>query len=295
MRRVLKVTIVVGVIVGVGMVVFIAARPPARPDQRIAAEFLGVAPWRLSSGGRRPITEVSEYHWGRVRERHWLLPRCLGIVDWFSDAAHVQVDVDREMVTTCFWHPLTERVHWCPLLRKPMDQEACVARAEQFLETHSALFSSADELVRSQPSRQGQRPSVWFDWQGPGPGDLIHVVSLQISRRTGRPELYSVRLGTPPPQDLSEVRVTGEQARAIVVGGLPDNVFDAQIEVRQPWTRSPFAPIGQPVYMVNVDAKVRLEGGADEVYPSLTTYGVHATTGELLTEPYEARKSTVVE
>jgi hypothetical protein len=283
MRRILRVVMVLAAVTGAGVLVFVLTRPPPKPDQRIAAEFLGVAPWRL-----KPFaTEVTEYEWGRVQERDWSLPRCLGIVDWFSAAASVEVDMDRDIVTTCFWHPLTEKASWWPPALKPLGEEACVARGEEFLADRCTLFSSADDLVRSQGRERYGKPWFWLEWMGQGPQPLIHVISLELSALNGRPSFYSVRLGAVPPAELAEVRISPEQARQTVLDSLPDNLFDIKSEVSMPSYRSAWAPVGQPVYAVDVDAKIHLKGGPQEVYARLSGYAVHASTGELLTKTYK--------
>jgi len=262
-------------------------RPPATRGQRIAAEFLGIAPWRLSSPGRRgEMIETTEHEWGTLRESHWDQWRGLGVTDWFGVAAMVTVDQDREIVTSCSWEPLAEKIAWWPPRLRDLDEEECIQRAEAFMAERSSVYSDSDELLPHRPPRSSADPDLWLEWQGNGPGDLMHVINLAVSRRTGKPMLYSVKLGTPPPPELTEVKVTPEQAEEVVRAALPDNVFDAVVEApEQPSWRSPFAPIGQPVYCVAVEGKLRpTRPSPVDSLAWCTTFGVHASTGELLRE-----------
>ncbi len=280
MKRRLRVAGVLVLVAAGALLVFVLTRPPATPSQRIAAEFLGIAPWRLVSLGQ---AEVTEHEWGTVRESQWMQWRGLGITDWFGIGGMVTVDEDRQMVTACHWDSLAEKTAWWPPRWRDLDEEACIARAQAFLAGHSSVYSTADELVYRSPARSRAKPSLWLEWQGNGPGDLIHVISIEISRRSGRPLLYTADVGTSPQANLTVINVTPEQAEETVRASLPDNVFDAEVEAPHPpsWS-SPWGPVGQPVYYVNVEAKIRVDDGPDGVCAYCNSFGVHATTGEIL-------------
>ncbi len=284
MKRRLRVAGVLVAVAAGALLAFVLTRPPATPSQRIAAEFLGVAPWRLSSPGRRgEVVEVTEHEWGTVRESQWMQWRGLGITDWFGIGGRVKVDEDRQMVTACHWDSLAEKTAWWPPRWRDLDDEACIARAEAFLTRHSSVYSTSDELVARRPSSSRVKPGLALQWQGTGPGDLIHVEAVHVLKRTGKLTLYTVRLGTQPQANLTEIKVTPEQAEETVRASLPDNVFDAVVEASDALSwRGPYAPVGEPFYYVNVEAKIQVGDGTEGVCAYCDGFGVHATTGELL-------------
>jgi len=89
------------------------------------------------------------------------------------------------------------------------------------------------------------------------------------------------------PPASAPVNLTKEQALAIVQQALASK---PRLTVEKVWvvslsTRSFFAPDGQPVYVVRVDARERPEPGNNSPPSGLSfDWGVHATTGKLLTK-----------
>lgn len=134
----------------------------------------------------------------------------------------------------------------------------------------------------------GGRWAHSFTWRGLGPGDERHSITVLIDAATGGPvACYAIYwpLRTDP---TMPVRVTQEEAREIAAAaaGEVEGLRVTTLDVADVRTTSPFRPPGEPVYVVTIEGWI-VPSGADRECGYADTWGVHATTGELLKAVWE--------
>jgi hypothetical protein len=204
-----------------------------------------------------------------------------------ATAADVTVDIDLGVVLHAYWYDPGPWGREAGDLTARLSEDECRSRARAFAEEYCPYFGEHDQLTRTREWEDYGVPCYTFYWEGAGPGDRDHWVNATVSAITGNLVDYTFGMRAPQPPATSPVRITPEQAVEIVRRNLPENLRPTRIEVARLWTRTVYAPPGEPVYMVHVEGRIPMEGGPAESHWFGRVFGVHATTGEVLTEPWE--------
>lgn len=255
---------------------------PPPPDAEAAAAILGVAADRLIALGDiwgRPTS------WGEQRIRTWRLPADGPAHGGIATIADVVVDVDLSLAISAYWY---DPARWGrsdgPMVAR-FGADECRSRAAAFASVHCPYFDATVPPKRVTPGDDGGLPRFAYLWEGGGPGDRENWLNVAVSAVTGEVVEYSFGMRAAQPEATSEARLSPEAAVCIVRAHLPDHVIVERVEVARLWTRTPFAPPGTPVYMVEVEGNIPHEGKPPGWYGCI--FGVNATTGEFLSERWE--------
>ncbi len=259
---------------------------PLPPDRRIAARFLGVDALELRP--TRPSPRVEELRGGEFRSSSWT---------WTGEAhdgakapkAHVKVDLDLYYVAGAHWEDDT--AHWGAPVQEGAEllaRDRAYTAALAYLKTRCWFFGEART-----PSSEGYKdylpqPLYVFTFEGSGPEEYEHRVEVSVSAVTGEVVVYEAEIVPAAPAAVAPVVLSEAEAvsrvREAVPRLWPNMAGPIEIEVYKLWTRSPYAPPGRPVYMVDVSGKYAGHGVG--IPPSFygVVCGVDAQTGEVLTE-----------
>ncbi|MGD9497146.1 MAG: hypothetical protein AB7Y46_12685 [Armatimonadota bacterium] len=258
-------------------------------DRSAAAAVLGVAPDALVTQGD---VLVQRWSWGEQRGRLWRLPMSTTGPQLPATAAEVTVDLDLNCVTQAYWHDPERWGRGNAGMPARFDEQTCRETADAFVAAHCPYHRRGTPAERSTQRDDEGVMCYIFEWSGTGPGRRDHWLRATVSALTGQVVEYGFAMHAPDPPATAPVKITEQQAVEIFRAALPDFLDAQRIEVKRLWTRSPYAPPGQPVYMVAAEGWVRQAGSATPQGWCGVVYGVNATTGELLTEPWPGRQQS---
>ncbi len=256
---------------------------PVPPDQRVAARFLGVSPEAVQAVRAEPIVNGSRGERATV----WRYPA--GETPDSGEGATVAVDIDLYYVT--FMGRADEK-YWGSSARagfRPLAREVALRNALAFAERRCWFWRAEDRLEYEKYYDYRKPPTYHFAWEGLGPEEFRHRLSIQVSAATGEVVYYYARIAPADPPPNAPVRLTEEEAVAKVLARAtelwPRMRPPISAKVFRPWTASGFAPPGTPVYIVNVHG-AGPPGPTGEPGEYLTECGVNANTGEILTRSW---------
>lgn len=144
-----------------------------------------------------------------------------------------------------------------------------------------------------EPAGLGERAPVYtFRWTREGEHGAGHLAVVEISAVTGEIQRYLAVMLPPQPAAKQPIRLTpGEaEARARAVAEARPGYTVLGVDVRAVKTRSAFAPEGDPVYPVLIDATVN-PPGSTHTFDADDYWEVHATTGAVYIGPGQTAAS----
>ncbi|MEA3366136.1 MAG: hypothetical protein U9Q79_10910 [Candidatus Hydrogenedentes bacterium] len=262
-----------------------AGAPPK--DKHVAAEFLGVHPDDLAVGQDGRVT-VDIQSWGEQRTRIWKLYRQGGDGERSVDASAV-VDIDDDVVVRALWDNerywrRTEAEH----REDPLSRDECRLHALNFLWQKVPFFSWPEHLTYHGAGREEYGVTgCLFRWGGSTARLRQARVYVTVSPASGRPVRYFLSRWAQPPAPTSEIKLTRNEAKRIIQDYVPEDTEVLSIDVGRLWTFSAFAPPGEPVYLVSLLGRRPLPQDPDSHYGLAELYGVHGTTGQVLTDARE--------
>jgi hypothetical protein len=259
---------------------------PVSADRALAAEFVGIPPDAIREMGRGPRLEALP---GGVRRLSaW---RFTGVHPVTQTPAEVDVRVDLDLlyVTRATWHGNARPAQGDerPAPTGAVSRERARSAAREFLAATCWFLAADDNLAYESSRGEGDDQRYSFRWDGDGPGEFTHRVLVNVRARTGKVVSYSATIDPRDPSPTAAIKLTEQdaaaRARAAVPALCPEATPEPQVEVYKLWTRSPYAPVGRPVYMVNLVTEIARQGAPGPVAVR-TGCGVDAETGEVLTK-----------
>ena len=255
------------------------------PEQRLAARVMGVPPEAIQAAR----TEPTVYGANGERATWWRYspPATQGS----SEEATIMVDIEMYYVAGVDWK--TEGSSGSPLRMgfRPLSRDAALEAASSFALQRCPFWRAEDRLAYEKHRDYADPPVYEFIWEGLGPEEFRHRLSIEVSTATGQVVRYHARLLPADPPASVPVRVSEAEAVAKVIAKAAElwpgmhPPFSAEVYLL--WTRSPFAPPGTPVYMLNV--RGTRPGPRGEPGACQEGCGVDASTGEVLTRSWRGK------
>ncbi len=256
------------------------------PEQRLAAQLMGVPLEAIQAVRPEPFV------YGPYGERAtWW--RCLAQGTPHAPGADtILVNIELYYVASVGWK--TDEKHWGSSSRagfRPLARDAALEAARSFAQRRCPFWRAEDRLAYEKYRDYRDPPIYEFLWQGSGPEEFRHRLSIEVSAATGEVVRYQAHIMPADPPSSAPVRVTEAEAVAKVIAQAaqlwPGMHPPFSAEVYLLWTRSPFAPPGTPVYMLNV--RGTRPGPTGEPGPCQEGCGVDASTGEVLTRSWRGK------
>ncbi len=166
----------------------------------------------------------------------------------------------------------------------------CLARARAYLAAQCWFWHPNDGMYYEWFDDDEADPVYQFDWEGDGPGEFRHDISVSVSALTGKIVSYLADVLPADPRMTVPIRVSESEALAAVRAQLrkllPELVGKPKLTAGPASTCSLFAPPGRPVYMFRLEGE-RTDPVTRTRIPLNVLLGVDAHSGEVLTKLVE--------
>lgn len=250
--------------------------------REVAAQFLGVEPAVLVF--ERSVARAGDND-DSTTDDVWLAPPTAG-----ESPVHVSVSRERRSVTMASWGNGEP-----PEGQAQVSQEEALDVAVGWLARFPADIP-ADDVSWTLGHPGQDRPVYLFRWRHVGEDGPGYSISLQVSAVTGHPLMFSALVLPPEPKATTPVRLTPAEAeaRARAAAEARPGYTVLAVDVRSLDTDSAFAPHGEPVYPVLLDATVH-PPGSTHTFDADDYWEVHATTGEVFVGPGLVEEPKVAE